>query len=96
MIFDSLKSIRVIRLCEKYHVKTLSLFGSQLHGDSNAQSDIDLLVTFSKPMSLLQLVALERELSDVLDARVDLVTEDSISPYIRKQILRERQQVYAA
>jgi predicted nucleotidyltransferase len=93
--FD-LQSDRVITLYKKYYVETLSLFGSLLRGDSNSESDIDLLVSFSRPVSLLHLVALERELSAVLNARVDLVTKDSISPYLRKQILRERKEVYAA
>lgn len=93
---NSLQSNRVAKLCTQYHVKSLSLFGSQLHGDSTPQSDIDLLVSFSKPISLFQLVALERQLSAMLGAKVDLLTEDSISPYLRKHILRERQEVYAA
>lgn len=91
-----LQSNQVNELCRQYHVKTLSLFGSQLRGDSTPQSDIDLLVSFSEPVSLFQLVALERELTKLLGAKVDLLTEDSISPYLRKQILRERQEVYAA
>ena len=92
----NLHSNRILNLCTKYGVETLSLFGSHLHGDPHPQSDIDLLVTFSKPVSLLQLVALERQLSEALGAKVDLVTEKAISPYLRKQILSECKEVYAA
>ena len=92
----NLQSGRVVELCTKYHVSSLSLFGSQVHGESGAESDVDILVTFSRPVSLLQLVALERDLSAVLGKKVDLVTEASLSPYLRDRVLRERREVYAA
>jgi predicted nucleotidyltransferase len=42
------------------------------------------------------MVALERELSELLGRQVDLQTEAALSPYIRDRILKERQEVYAA
>lgn len=72
------------------------MFGSMARGEARPESDIDLLVRFSEPVTLLQLVALERELSAILGRKVDLVTEASISPYLRKQILKEQRSVYAA
>ncbi|MDY7040081.1 MAG: nucleotidyltransferase domain-containing protein [Chloroflexota bacterium] len=53
------------------------------------QSDVDLLVRFSKRKSLLALVRLERELSTALGRKVDLLTEAAISPYLRDRIKRE-------
>lgn len=41
-------------------------------------------------------MALERELSDLLGRRVDLLTESALSPYLRDRILSERQVVYSA
>lgn len=64
--------------------------------EATEASDIDLLVSFSRPVSLLQMVTLERELSDALGRQVDLHTEASLSPYLRDHILKERQLVYAA
>ena len=64
--------------------------------EATEASDIDLLVSFSRPVSLLQMVTLERELSDALGRKVDLLTEASLSPYLRDHILKERQLVYAA
>ena len=84
-----LKSERVTSLCRKYHVSSLSLFGSVARGEAKIDSDLDLLVGFSQPVTLLQLVALERELSSALGRKVDLVTEASLSPYLRDHILRE-------
>lgn len=92
----NLHSESFLVLCTKYHVKSLSLFGSMARGESNEKSDIDLLVSFSRPISLLTMVRLERELSAVLGRKVDLHTEQSLSRYLRSRILRERQLLYAA
>lgn len=92
----NLHTDQIETLCKKYHVGTLSMFGSAARGEATKESDLDLLVSFSRPTSLLQMVALERELSSALGCKVDLLTEASLSPYLRKQILKERQLVYAA
>ena len=86
----------VVALCKKHGVATISLFGSMARNEGTEASDIDLLVSFSRPVSLLQMVALERELSKTLGREVDLLTEASLSPYLRDGILKERQLVYSA
>jgi hypothetical protein len=87
---------QVINLYNKYHVKTLRIFGSMARGESRMDSDVDLLVTFSKPISLLQMVGLERELSTIIGRKVDLLTTKSVSRYLRNSILKESRQIYAA
>ena len=87
---------QVINLYNRYHVKTLRIFGSMARGESRMDSDIDLLVTFSKPISLLQMVGLERELSAIIGRKVDLLTTKSVSRYLRNSILKESRQIYAA
>ncbi len=90
----NLHTKEVTALFEKYHVKTLRVFGSAARGESTAHSDLDLLVTFSKPVSLLQMVGLERELSSIVGRKVDLLAPKSISPYLRVRILKESRPVY--
>jgi hypothetical protein len=63
-------------------------------GEAAEESDIDLLVKFSKGKSLLTLVRLEREISTALGRKVDLLTEAAISPYLRDRIKRELKVVY--
>ncbi len=76
-------------LAERYRVASLGLFGSYLHGTQRADSDLDILVTFSELPSLLRLVELENYLSDRLGVRVDLVLRDSLKPKIGEHVLRE-------
>lgn len=89
-------SAEISALCDKYHVKSVRIFGSMARSQSNHNSDIDLLVTFSKPTSLLQMVKLERELSAIIGRKVDLLTLKSVSPYLRTRILKESLPLYAA
>ena len=88
MVLEHLKEILPL-LREKYHVRTLEVFGSYVRGDESEQSDLDLLVTFDEVPSLFQFVALENFLSDELGVKVDLVMKDSLKPEIGKYILEE-------
>ena len=83
-------------ICRKYGVSSLAVFGSFARGEDRPDSDLDLLVSFKVRIGLLRLVALERELSELIGRNVDLQTEAALSPYIRDQILKERQTIYAA
>ena len=76
-------------LAEQYNVATLEVFGSYVRHEQRKNSDLDILVTFSKPPSLFKFVRLENHLSDILGVKVDLVMKDSLKPAIGKNILRE-------
>jgi len=76
-------------LAEQYNVATLEVFGSYVRHEQQKNSDLDILVTFSKPPSLFKFVRLENHLSDTLGVKVDLVMKDSLKPAIGKHILRE-------
>jgi len=76
-------------LSERYQVKTLAVFGSYVHGDENAASDLDLLVTFEQAPGLLKFIELENYLTDLLGLKVDLVMPSALKPRIGKRILRE-------
>jgi uncharacterized protein len=91
--FDSTK---LIEICRQNDVSKVGIFGSVARGEATAESDIDLLVEFSKRKSLLSVVALERQLSTALGRRVDLLTEAAISPYLRERIKRDLQVIYEA
>ena len=70
------------------------LFGSSARGEASPKSDVDLLVEFSEEKSLLDLVRIERELSQALGMKVDLLTEKSVSPYLINDIKKEAKVLY--
>mgnify|MGYP001104650556 CR=1 FL=1 len=57
---------KLVEICRKNDVLKIGVFGSVARGEATDQSDVDLLVYFSKPKSLLTLVALERQISTAL------------------------------
>ena len=75
----------------KYKVKEIGIFGSYVRGEQKGKSDLDILVEFEEDaeLSLLDVVGLEIELSDLLGVKVDLVEKKSLKPYIGQYILRE-------
>ena len=65
------------------------MFGSYVRQQKHVGSDVDLLVTFVEPPSLIQFIELENELSDRLGIKVDLVMRDALKPAIGQRILNE-------
>ena len=72
-----------------YRVESLGIFGSYLHGTERIDSDLDLLVSFSEKPSLLRLIELENQLSDLLEVKVDLVLRSALKPRIGETVLKE-------
>ncbi len=85
---------RLAPLLEHYDVRSAGIFGSYARGDQRPDSDLDLLVEFRSPKGLLTLVRIERELSEALGIKVDLLTEQAISPYLIERIKAELKVVY--
>lgn len=94
MITFPFDTSKLIEICRQNDVARVGIFGSMARGEADDQSDIDLLVEFSKRKSLLALVALERQLSTALGKKVDLLTEAAISPYLRDKIKRDLRVIY--
>ncbi len=74
----------------RFGVKRLGLFGSFVRQQQDAESDVDVLVEFEPERktfdAFMQLAAF---LEDLFERRVELVTPESLSPYIGPYILRE-------
>ena len=77
------------RVWEPFGVAGVFLFGSAARGEAHADSDIDLLVDFNRPVTLLEFVRLQRLLGEVLGRRVDLVTRAALKPRLRDRVLAE-------
>ena len=79
-------------LASRYKVTSLGIFGSYIRGEADEESDIDLLVDLEEgdePLTLLEFIALENRLSDLLGAKVDLVERSALKPAIGRRILGE-------
>ncbi|MGN6256042.1 MAG: nucleotidyltransferase family protein [Solirubrobacterales bacterium] len=79
----------ISRIAAAHGARNVRVFGSVSRGESSGDSDLDLLVDMADGRSLFDLVALSDELEEVLGVDVDVVTERSLSPYLRDRILAE-------
>lgn len=70
-------------------MRSLSVFGSAGRGTATAESDIDILVDFSKTPGIFEFLRLKQYLEDLLGKPVDLVTESALKKQLRERILRE-------
>jgi predicted nucleotidyltransferase len=70
-------------------VRALWVFGSHVRGGQRMRSDLDLLVEFDDPPTFLEFVRLERQLSQLLGVKVDLVMKSALKPAIGRRILEE-------
>mgnify|MGYP001093294020 CR=1 FL=1 len=81
-------------LKEKYDIINIKVFGSYTKNKVTEKSDIDLIVKFRKVKSLMEIVRIEREISQMLNIKVDLLTEKGISPFIIEDILKEAKYIF--
>jgi len=87
-VIESLRQqLQLVR--QRYQVESLSVFGSYVRHEQRPDSDLDVLVTFTEPPSLLKFIELENYLSDNIGVKIDLVMKDSLKPRIGQQILSE-------
>ncbi|MFB3926220.1 MAG: nucleotidyltransferase family protein [Syntrophales bacterium] len=90
---------RIAGFCRNRKVRELSLFGSATREDFGPESDIDILISFSRDASwdLFDLIDMADELKEIFGRNVDLVKKEALrNPYRREAILESRKVVYAS
>jgi len=76
---------------QKYNINKLGLFGSYAKGEHTTNSDIDIIYEISpdKKLSMFQYLALNKELENAFDIKVDLVREAIIKKDLKKYIQKD-------
>ena len=93
---------RLEKICQKFGITELSLFGSAIRDDFSEASDIDILVNFEKESvpTLFRFEDLRLELQELFGRDIDLLTKRSIEKsrnrYRRQEILGNHRVIYAA
>lgn len=85
----SLHRTQIRNIALRHHVRGVRVFGSALHGDDTADSDLDLLVEPTAQTTLLDIGAIRFELKELLGIDVDVLTPNSLPASFREQVLRE-------
>lgn len=79
----------MLAIAKAHGAVSVRIFGSYARGEEKQPSDIDLIVEMEPGRSLVDIIAIKQELEDLVHKKVDVVTENALSPYIRKEILQE-------
>ena len=85
---------KIISILVKHGIKRILVFGSYASNKATPKSDLDLIVDFPEGTSLLDHVGIEIELSEALDMKIDLLSRNGISSYIKDQVLKEAIVIY--
>ena len=72
----------------------LGVFGSVARGEDTPESDVDLLVKFDETPDFIEFIRLENQFIELLNRKVDLVTEGFLHPSIRQNALRDLKIIY--
>jgi len=76
-------------LKRKFGIIKIKIFGSYVKKQQTYKSDLDIIVDFKDTPGFFKFIEIEEYLSNLLGVKVDLFTEEGISPYIRKYIEKE-------
>lgn len=79
----------IVRIARSHGAVRVRVFGSVARGEAGPESDVDVLVDMEPGRDLLDIIAIKQDIEDLLGRQVDVVTEASVSPYVRAQILKE-------
>jgi predicted nucleotidyltransferase len=79
----------ILRLAAQHGARHVRVFGSVARGEAGPTSDIDFLVRMDQGRSLLDLIELSQELESILQRKVDILTDEGLSPYLQQRILDE-------
>ncbi len=72
----------------KFNVSKIGVFGSFVRNEQHSNSDVDLLVEFTEPIGL-KIIDLKEFLEEKLGRRIDLISSEGMSPYIKPYIEKE-------
>lgn len=84
----------IISYLKSNNAKKIAVFGSYVRDEERSDSDIDIIVEFTDKKTLLDFVGMERELSDNIGIKVDLLTEEGISPLLIDRVREEMKVIY--
>ncbi len=79
----------ILTLARRRGARRIRVFGSAARGTDDSASDLDFLVDLEQGRSLLDLGGLQMDLEQLLQRRVDVVTEAGLRPRIRERVLDE-------
>lgn len=82
---------QIMELASRYRARKVSVFGSCVRGEMDADSDIDFLVDFEDNYRLLDIAGMMNGLEDLLGRKVDVVPRGALREELKPYVLKEAQ-----
>jgi uncharacterized protein len=86
----------IIEVLKPYNPLRIGVFGSAARNEETPESDIDILYSFKKPLTLFKVVRIKNELKEKLNKRVDFVSEKAIHPSLKDSIYNDLRIIYGS
>ena len=86
-----LKKKEILAISSAHGAFNVRIFGSAVRREDDFRSDVDFLVDLEQGRSLLDLGGAQVQLQELLDRKVDIVTEKALHWYLRETIIKEAQ-----
>lgn len=82
------------KLAQKYHLKLILLFGSQVKGPVTPESDVDIAVLGDINFNFKKILFLSNDLEKILNKEIDLALLNTASPFLKFQVAKNSQLLY--
>ncbi|MEK9175241.1 MAG: nucleotidyltransferase family protein [Patescibacteria group bacterium] len=79
---------------EQYGIEYAGIFGSLARNQGNDTSDVDVLVRLGSPMGLFLYMRFIHELENILNKKVDVVTEQSLNKFVKPYVMEDLKTIY--
>lgn len=87
--------LKVVPVLQRYGVISASVFGSVARGEARPDSDVDMLVKVGDlKFGIWGFIALKQDLEDVLNKKVDVISEAALNPKLRGKIQNDLRTIY--
>ena len=93
MNLSSEEEQKIVEICKRNEISYCALFGSFARGEAGSQSDLDLLVRFSKPIGW-KFYDIAEEIEGVIGRKTDLATEKMLNRHIKPSVMADLKVIY--
>jgi predicted nucleotidyltransferase len=93
MTIEEIKN-KVSPIFQQFGVEYAELFGSTARGENKENSDIDILVSITKPIGVYKFIGLQQELENIFGRKVDLVSKNAINKHIKPFVEKDLIKIY--
>lgn len=84
----------IIDVLKPYNPKKIGLFGSVARNEDNPESDVDILYSFTKPITLFKSARIKNLLEEKLNRKVDFISENAVHPLLKDSVYSDLKIIY--